>query len=138
MHTGAKLLLKIDPRTGVPVYRQIMDQIKYYLASGALKPGVVLPSIRQLAVEMAVNPTTIVRAYAELEHEGVVEIRHGKGAFIAEGARRMPIRDRQAALRAMATRVAVESRQLGITEADVLRAVADALKEVKGEQEGCQ
>lgn len=138
MSEQGKLLIQVDPRTGVPVYRQVMDQIRYYLASGVLKPGAQLPSIRQLAVEMAVNPTTIVRAYAELEHEGVIEMRHGKGAFIAEGAQRMSRRDCQDALRKMARQMAVESIQLGFGEGAVLGAVADALKEVRGKKESSE
>lgn len=132
MREPGKLFLQIDPRSGVPVYRQIMDQIKYYVSSGVLKPDSQLPSIRQLAVELALNPTTVVKAYTELEHEGVIAVRHGKGAFITEGAQRMNIRERQDALRRMARQIAVESAQLGIPPAEVTQAVTDALREISG------
>jgi GntR family transcriptional regulator len=132
MKEPGRLLIQIDTRSGVPAYRQIMDQIKYYVASGVLKPETQVPSIRQLAVELALNPTTIVKAYTELEHEGVIAVRHGKGAFIAEGAQRMNSRERQDALRRMARQIAVESAQMGISGQEVVRAVTDALREVTG------
>ena len=83
------LHFQINPHSGVPVYRQMIDQVKYYVASDALKAGDQLPSIRELAQSLAINPTTVVRVYAELEHEGVIEIRHGKGAFVTASSRRM-------------------------------------------------
>ncbi len=95
------LNLQIDPHSGVPVYRQIMDQIKYCGASGLLKPNSQLPSIRELALALSINPTTVVKAYSELEHEGVIEMRHGKGAFLAD-APRMSDGQRKQALRRIA------------------------------------
>jgi len=93
------LHLQIDPNSGIPVYRQMMDQVKYYLASGALQPGDQLPSIRELAQKLAINPTTVVKAYSELEHGQVIEMRHGKGVFVADKAVRMSDREREKALR---------------------------------------
>ena len=78
------LHLQIDAHSGLPVYRQMVDQIKYYVASGTLKPGNQLPSVRELAQQLSINPTTVVKAYNELEHEQVIDLRHGKGAFVAE------------------------------------------------------
>jgi GntR family transcriptional regulator len=78
------LHFQLSIHSGVPVYRQLMDQIRHYVASGVLAPGDQLPSIRELARFLAVNPTTIVKAYGELAHDGVIEIRHGRGAFVAE------------------------------------------------------
>lgn len=74
----------LDMATGVPVYRQIMDQIAHGLAAGALKSGDQLPTVRQMAVDLAVNPNTVVRAYRELEIRGVVDTQHGTGTFIAQ------------------------------------------------------
>ena len=71
------MFLKIDPSSGVPIYRQIMDQIKYSIANNALAAGDKLPSVRQLSLDLKVNPTTIVKAYSELEHERVIETRRG-------------------------------------------------------------
>src|SRR6476620_2390819 len=103
------LHLQIDPHTGVPVYRQMMDQIKYYLASGVLQPGDQLPSIRELAQKLSVNPTTVVKAYTELQHGQVIEMRHGKGVCVAERSLRMSDRERERALRRIARQLAVEA-----------------------------
>ena len=77
--------LQVNPSSGVPVYRQVADQISRYIDSGLLAPGVQLPSIRSLATSLAVNPATIVKAYAELEHLDMVEMRAqkwGQTAFL--------------------------------------------------------
>ena len=122
------LHLQIDPQSGVPVYRQVMDQTKYYVASGALKAGDQLPSIRELARMLAVNPTTIVKAYTELQHEGVIEMRHGKGAFVADAAMRLSGEERRNALRRLARQLAVEAAQMGAPADEVLGVVRDELE----------
>ena len=101
------LHLQIDPHSGVPVYRQMMDQIRYYLASGLLQPGDQLPSIRDLAQRLSINPTTVVKAYGELQHAEVIEMRHGKGVFVSERSVRMSDRERDKALRRLARQLAV-------------------------------
>src|SRR2546427_6347365 len=111
----------IDPHSGVPVYRQMIDQFKYYMASGALKAGEQLPSIRELAQSLAINPTTVVRVYTELEREGVVEMQHGKGAFVADAARRMTAGERERALRRLARQLAVEAGSTGAAGKGVLQ-----------------
>jgi GntR family transcriptional regulator len=78
------MLFKPDPASGVPIYVQLMDQVKHAIATGALRPGEQLPGIRRVAVELVMNPNTVAKAYRELEYEGVIELRHGAGAFIAE------------------------------------------------------
>lgn len=81
-----KLHFQIEDSSGLPVYRQLMDQIRKYVVVGALENGDQLPSIRELASQIAVNPQTVVKAYNELEHAGILEMRRGRGAFLAEGA----------------------------------------------------
>ena len=122
----------IDPHSGVPVYRQMIDQFKYYVASGALKPGEQLPSIRELAQSVAINPTTVVRVYTELEREGVIEVRHGKGAFVDDGARRMTASERERALRRLARQLAVEAIQTDAPAGLVLKIVREELAELAG------
>src|SRR5438876_5922305 len=75
---------QLDMASGVPVYRQIMDQVMGGIASGTLAPGDQLPTVRQLAVDLAVNPNTIVRAYRELEFRGMLDTQHGTGTFITQ------------------------------------------------------
>ncbi len=121
------LLFQIDPHSGVPVYRQIMDQVRYHLAAGTLAPGTQLPSIRELARTLAVNPTTIVKAYTELEHDQVIELRRGLGAFVSADPPVMGAAERRRRLRELAGQLAVEARQMGAADDAILEAVRRAL-----------
>src|SRR5215469_10568250 len=124
------LHFQINSHSGVPVYRQMIDQVKYYIASGALKPGDQLPSIRELAQKLAINPTTVVRVYNDLEHEGAIEIRHGKGAFVTAAGRRMNAAERKQTLRQLARHLAVEAVQMGAPASQVLKLVWEELAEL--------
>src|SRR5215469_10703407 len=75
---------RLDIQSGVPVYRQIIDQVTGGMAAGALKPGDQLPTVRQRAVDLTINPNTVVRAYRELEIRGVLETQQGTGTFISQ------------------------------------------------------
>lgn len=79
------MLFRPNPSSGVPIYLQLMEQVKHAIETGALRPGEQLPGIRPLAEELVINPNTVAKAYRELEHEGVIELRHGAGAFVAAG-----------------------------------------------------
>jgi GntR family transcriptional regulator len=74
---------KVSPAATQPLYVQLTQQIRHAIDTGVLQPGDVLPGIRTLAEELVVSPNTIVKAYADLEHEGLLEMRHGSGAFVA-------------------------------------------------------
>src|SRR5690242_8824149 len=80
---AAQFGFRLDARSGVPVYRQLIDQVQGALATGALRPGDQLPTVRQVAVDLAVNPNTVLRAYRELEIRGVLDTQQGTGTFIA-------------------------------------------------------
>jgi|ERR1035438_3026836 GntR family transcriptional regulator len=77
------MLFRLNPSSGVPIYLQLMEQIKHAVETGALTAGDRLPTIRTLAENLVMNPNTVVRAYRELQHEGIIELRHGSGAFIS-------------------------------------------------------
>src|SRR5437667_12669535 len=81
------MLFRTNPSLGVPIYLQLMEQVKHAIETGALRPGDQLPGIRPLAEELVMNPNTVAKAYRELEHEGVIELRHGAGAFVSANAR---------------------------------------------------
>jgi GntR family transcriptional regulator len=81
--------LRIDTKSGVPFYRQIIEQIRFGIARGELATGDRLPTVRQLAVDLSINPNTVVRAYRELELEGVIDTHQGSGTFV--GSRRPEI-----------------------------------------------
>ena len=81
--SSASFLFRLSLESGVPVYRQIMDQVRTGMASGALVAGDQLPTVRQLAVDLAINPNTVARAYRELELGGLLETHQGTGSFIS-------------------------------------------------------
>src|SRR5271170_3490825 len=83
-HSGIGFVLKLDLRSGVPVYRQIIDQVLGGISAGSLKPGDQLPTVRQLAVDLAINPNTVVRAYRELEIREVLATQQGTGTFLTD------------------------------------------------------
>ena len=76
--------MRIDPRSHVPIYRQIAEEIRAAVAAGIYRPGEVLPSLRAMAVEIQVNPNTVQRAYDELEREGLIYSQRGRGLFVSE------------------------------------------------------
>ena len=75
---------RLNPASGIPLYLQLMEQVKHAIETGTIRTGEQLPSVRQMAEDLMINPNTVVRAYRELEHEGIIELRHGAGAFIQE------------------------------------------------------
>ena len=77
------MIFRPNPSLGVPIYLQLMEQVKHAIETGALRSGEQLPGIRPLAEELVINPNTVAKAYRELEHEGVIELRHGAGAFVS-------------------------------------------------------
>ena len=77
------MLFRPNPSSGVPIYLQLMEQVKHAIETGALRPGDQLPGIRPLAEELVINPNTVAKVYRELEHAGVIELRHGAGAFVS-------------------------------------------------------
>lgn len=110
---------RLNVSSGVPLYVQLMEQIKHAVETGALRPGDQLPTIRALAQELVMNSNTVVRAYRELEHEGIVELRHGLGAFIGSSvsARGKVMRQAQNIVESAIDRL----RSLGVTEQEMRR-----------------
>lgn len=78
------MLLRLNQSSGVPLYVQLMDQIKHAIETGELQAGEQLPTIRKVAEDLVMNANTVARAFRELEHEGVIELRHGSGAFVSD------------------------------------------------------
>src|SRR5512132_4082212 len=81
------MFFRPNPSLGTPIYLQLMEQVKHAIETGALRPGEQLPGIRPLSEELVMHPNTVAKAYRELEHEGVIELRQGAGAFVAERPR---------------------------------------------------
>ena len=78
------MVFHLNPSSGVPLYLQLIEQVKHAIETGVLRAGEQLPSVRQIAEELLINPNTVARAYRELEHEGIIDLRHGSGAYIRE------------------------------------------------------
>ena len=117
----------IDLHSGVPVYRQLIDQVRGGIASGSLTAGDQLPTVRQLAVDLEINPNTVMRAYRELELGGLLETHQGTGTFIANKKieRKSAERDRQ--LSQMAGEFAARAGAAGFTLEDLIERLRDLL-----------
>ena len=113
--------LKPNPSSGVPIYLQLMEQVKHRIETGALRPGEQLPGIRPLAEELVINPNTVAKAYRELEHEGVIELRHGAGAFVSGNARAKKLTDTLRAGQAVVSAAVKRLRNSGVTDEETRR-----------------
>lgn len=115
----------LDLRSGVPVYRQIIDQVTSGMAAGALAAGDQLPTVRQLAVDLEINPNTVIRAYRELEIRGVLETHQGTGTFIGMQKVQRDDAERQRRLNQLAGEFAARAGSAGFTLEEVLEALHD-------------
>lgn len=114
---------RVEPGRGVPIYVQLMDQIRRAVASGILPPGEQLPSVRDLALQLSINPNTIARVYQELEREGVVKSLRGRGTFVTEFASTLSDRERLVKLDEAVEKLFLEAYHLRCTPEEVLAAV---------------
>ncbi len=114
---------RIDPRSPVPLYAQIADRIRIAIATGGVAPGARLPSVRQLASQLRVNPATVVRTYRELEDAAMVESRQGAGTFVRKLARSRRDEERRREARQLVRRLLKEAAALGVTREDLARAM---------------
>jgi GntR family transcriptional regulator len=112
--------IQITTQDGIPIYQQIVNQVKYLVASGRFKPGDEVPPIRALAEQLTINPNTVARAYLELERAGIVYKRHGTGTYVAEGHLPLARRDRARILANCADRLLMEALYAGIEFDEVI------------------
>jgi GntR family transcriptional regulator len=116
------MIFRTNPSLGVPIYLQLMEQVKHAIETGALRPGDQLPGIRPLAEELVMNPNTVAKAYRELEHEGVIELRHGAGAFVSAQAKgRKPAADRVRAAQPIVAAAIDKLRERGLSDEEMRR-----------------
>src|SRR5262249_52169357 len=121
------MLLKLNPNSGEPLYLQLMQRIRHAAESGVLRDGDQLPSIRALAEELVVSPNTVVKAYSELEHEGLLELRQGAGAFLTLGRRARAVLDHIESARRRAAELISELREEGLRDDEIRRVFEAAL-----------
>ena len=112
--------IHISTHDGVPVYLQIVNQVKYLVAAGRLAPGEELPPIRALAGQLVINPNTVACAYLELEREGLVAKRHGSGTYVSEEGSPLARRERRKILIQRADALLAEARHLNVDVGDII------------------
>jgi len=122
------MILNVDTTSSVPVYAQIVEQIKRGVAIGVIRPGDALPSLRETALKIRVNPLTVAKAYKQLEIEGLVETRHGLGTFVSENAEAPAEEFRRDALVREVDALIVDSRHLGVGVDDLRNIVEERIR----------
>jgi GntR family transcriptional regulator len=115
------MLIVVDPHSGVPVYRQLIDQVRFHISSGMLGPGDELPSTRAMSQQLGINPMTISKAYSFLEKDGVIERRPGLPLIVSEFGQRESMERKADQLRESLAPSVTAARQLGITQGEAVR-----------------
>ena len=119
--------LEINPRSSTPIYQQVVDGVKELVARGILVPGERMPTVRELAVELSLNPNTIAKAYQKLEQEGIIETMRSRGTFVAG---RTEVLDKEMAreqLEGLVEKVLVEAYHLGLKREDIKQLFEESL-----------
>lgn len=128
------LLFQINPSSGVPIYRQLMGQVRTLIGAGRLTEGAMVPSVRQIAEGLQINPMTVSKAWSLLERDGILERVRGQGMRVLAAAKpRATVKERQQALQPLLEQVVIRAAQLSLSREQVLAAMAAALKELPGE-----
>jgi GntR family transcriptional regulator len=122
---------RLDAHSGVPVYRQLIDQVTGGIAAGSLEAGDQLPTVRQVAVDLSINPNTVVRAYRELEIRGVLETQQGTGTFISRQKMRRDEVERQRQLSQLVTDFVARAGSAGFTVEELVDQLQDRLNETE-------
>jgi GntR family transcriptional regulator len=116
------MFFRLNPTTGQPLYLQLMQQIRHAAETGALQDGEQLPGIRTLAEELVVSPNTVAKAYSELEHEGILELRQGSGAFLTLKRRTRSLTDHVQVARRRLRELIEQLRERGLMDEEIRRA----------------
>ncbi|UCD56301.1 MAG: GntR family transcriptional regulator [Candidatus Hydrogenedentota bacterium] len=129
------MYLKIDATNGVPLYLQIAREVKHSIAVGSLRPGDQLPSVREVAFQITVNPNTVAKAYRELEAQGAVVTRRGTGTFVPEKIVTVSEEEKMRTLTEMVDRAIDEARHLQVDENELIRLFHDRIAAFQEESE---
>jgi GntR family transcriptional regulator len=135
---SAAFQFKLDLKSGVPVYRQMIDQVQAGIAAGRLGSGDQLPTVRQVAVDLAINPNTVLRAYRELELRGVIETEQGTGTFISSRKVHQSQAERERQLNQLVSEFVARCGAAGVALADVIERLKELAPEPSrsGKKEG--
>ncbi len=123
-------MITIDLKSNKPIYEQIVEQVKYHVLRGHLKPGDAIPSVRKLALDISITPGTVAKAYQELERQNIIETIRGKGTFIASNMEAKPDESRLEECSKMLRSVLLELRVMGLTEDKVIAMIRELYKEM--------
>ena len=123
--------IRVSTKDGIPIYLQIINQIKYMVASGRLTPGDKLPPVRKLAEQLLINPNTVARAYRELEAANVLNTRQGSGVFVAEGISPLARREQKKILKDRIDLLLAEAKQMNITTEAVVELIKQQSQHIK-------
>lgn len=126
------MLIQFDYNSGEPISHQVVSQIKWLVASGKLEPGGKLPSIRELAKELKINPTTVTRIYSELSADGVITLRQGQGAFVSTQSVPLPKAEIRRRVGRLARSMLVEGLLLGMTREEIDKVIDDEFGRIGG------
>src|SRR5262252_272986 len=119
------MILRLNPSSGIPLYLQLIEQVKHAIETEAIRAGEQLPSVRKMAEDLVINPNTVARVYRELEREGIIEVRHGAGAYVRDSvvSRTKLMRKAQGVVESAVDRL----ESLDLTEDEVRRLVENEL-----------
>lgn len=123
-------MIVLDFKSNKPIYEQIVEQVKFHVLKGHLKPGDAIPSVRKLALDISITPGTVAKAYQELERQHIIETIRGKGTFIAGKIEQKPDEDRIAESAKLMRSAVLELKVMGLSEAEVINMVKDLYKEM--------
>ena len=125
------MYLRLDHQSGEAIYRQILEQVKYKVASEELTSGERLPSIRELAKQLKINPRTVVKAYEELRAAGLAVMRQGQGVFITDNQATLPGKLRRKQIEDLSRRLFAEASRLGADEEEIIGIVNETAKRMR-------
>jgi GntR family transcriptional regulator len=123
--------IRVSTKDGIPIYLQIINQIKYMVASGRLAPGEKLPPVRKLAEQLLINPNTVARAYRELEAANILNTRQGSGVFVAEGVSPLARREQNKILKERIDLLLAEAKQMNVTTEAVVEMIKQQSQHMK-------
>ena len=126
------MLIQVDYNSGEPISHQVVSQIKRLVVGGKLQPGEKLPSIRELAKELRINPTTVTRIYIELSSDGVITLRQGQGAFVSTQSVSLPKAEIRRRVGRLAQSMLVEGLRLGLKRQEIDKVIDDEFRRIGG------
>jgi GntR family transcriptional regulator len=117
--------IKVDPKSSIPIYYQIFDQIKHQIAVEELKVGEKIPTIRELAVELEINPNTVAKSYYELQREGILDTIQGVGTYVKNNKQILKPNERERKLTEIINKFLDEAFRYGFSKEDIFKALKD-------------